>query len=79
MNRIIGFAVLAIGVILLGLVLHSTSAPFEQLAESITGHYSNETMGYFAAGTAAVVGGGLLVVFGSRKRPVTATPIRLGE
>lgn len=67
MNRIIGFAILAIGVILLGFAFHSTSAPLEQITESLTGRYSSETMWYFAAGIAAVVGGGLLAVLGSRK------------
>jgi hypothetical protein len=67
MNRIIGFAVLAIGVILLGFAFHSTNAPLEQITESLTGRYSSETMWYFAAGIAAVVGGGLLAAFGSRK------------
>lgn len=66
-NQIIGVAVFAVGAVLLGFAYHSTNAPLEQLSEKITGRYSSETMWYFATGIAAVVGGGLLAVFGSRK------------
>jgi drug/metabolite transporter (DMT)-like permease len=65
-NRIIGFVVLAIGVALLGVAFNSTNAPMEQLSETITGRYSNETMWYFGIGIAAVIGGGLLAAFGNR-------------
>jgi len=67
MNRIIGLAVLAIGVVLLGFAFHSTNAPMEEFSNALTGRYSNRTMWYFAVGIAAVVGGGLLAVFGRRK------------
>ena len=67
MTRIIGVVVFAIGVAFLGFAYHSTNAPLEQLSNTITGRYSNETMWYFAVGIAAAVGGGLLATFGSRK------------
>lgn len=67
MSRIIGFVALAIGVVLLGFAFHSTNAPMEELSNTLTGHYSNRTMWYFAVGIAAVVGGGLVAVFGRRK------------
>jgi drug/metabolite transporter (DMT)-like permease len=67
MNRVIGVAVLAVGVVLLVFAYRSTNAPLEQLSETITGRYSDGTMWYFAAGVAAVVGGGLLAMLGSRK------------
>lgn len=67
MNQIIGVAVFAVGVILLGFAYHSTNAPLEQLSETITGRYSNEAMWYFAVGIAAAVGGRLLAAFGSRR------------
>ena len=67
MSRIIGLVVLAIGVVLLGFAFHSTNAPMEELSNTLTGRYSNRTMWYFAVGIAAVVGGGLLAVFGRRK------------
>jgi hypothetical protein len=67
MKRIIGFVVLAIGAVLLGLAYHATNAPMERISDAVTGRYSNETMWYFAVGIAAAVGGGLLALFGSRK------------
>ena len=67
MSWIIGLVVLAIGVVLLGFAFHSTNAPMEELSNTLTGRYSNRTMWYFAVGIAAVVGGGLLAVFGRRK------------
>ncbi len=67
MNRIIGVVIFAIGVVLLGFAFNSTDAPLEQLSNTITGRYSDETMWYFAVGIAAAVGGGLLATFGSRK------------
>lgn len=67
MSRIIGLVVLAIGVVLLGFAFHSTNAPMEELSNTLTGRYSNRTMWYFAVGIAAVVGGGLLAVFGRRR------------
>jgi len=39
----------------------------EELSNTITGRYSDNTMWTFAAGVAAAVGGGLLALFGARK------------
>jgi drug/metabolite transporter (DMT)-like permease len=67
MKRVIGIVVVAIGAVLLGFAYHATDAPMERISDTVTGRYSNETMWYFALGIAAVVGGGLLALFGSRK------------
>lgn len=67
MNKILGAVVLAIGALLLGFAYNATNAPLEQLSETVTGRYSTETMWYLAIGAAAIVGGGLLVLAGSRK------------
>ena len=67
MNRIIGVAILAIGVVLLGFAYHATNAPAEKLSDAVSGSYSSQTTWFFAVGLAAVVVGGLLAVFGSRK------------
>ena len=67
MTRIIGIVVFAIGAVLLGFAFHATNAPLEKLSDTMTGRYSNETMWYFGLGIAALVAGGLLAVFGSRK------------
>lgn len=65
-KRIIGVVILVIGVVLLGFAYHSTNAPMEKISDAMTGHYGNQTMWYFAVGIAAVVGGGLFALFGSR-------------
>ena len=67
MKRVVGIVVVAIGAVLLGFAYHATDAPMERISDTVTGRYSNETMWYFALGIAAVVGGGLLALFGSRK------------
>ena len=67
MKRIVGVITFAIGVVLLGFAYHSTNAPLEKLSNTMTGRYSNETMWYFVLGIAAVVGGALAAVTGSRK------------
>jgi hypothetical protein len=67
MNRGIGVVVLVIGALLLGFAYNSTQAPMEELANTVTGRYSDGTMWYFALGVAAVAGGGLLAAFGARK------------
>lgn len=66
-NRIIGAVIFAIGAFLLVTAYNSTQAPVEELSNTITGRYSDNTMWYFAAGVAATVGGGLLALFGARK------------
>jgi hypothetical protein len=66
-GRIVGAVVFAVGAVLLGFAYHSSNAPLEQLSNTLTGRYSDHTMWYLAVGVAAVVGGGLLVMFGARK------------
>jgi drug/metabolite transporter (DMT)-like permease len=67
MNRIIGVVILAVGLTLVGFAYHASEAPIDQISNTLTGRYSNETMWYFIAGIAALVGGGLLAAFGNRK------------
>lgn len=42
-------------------------APMERTSDAVPGRYSNETMWCSGVGIAAVVGGGPLALFGSRK------------
>lgn len=70
---IIGAVILAIVPVLLKFACHFTSAPLEELPIAMTGRYSEGTMWYFIIGVATAVGGGLLAVFGGRKRNVTVT------
>jgi drug/metabolite transporter (DMT)-like permease len=67
MSRIIGAALFAIGVVLLIFAYRASNAPLEQISDTLTGHYSNQTMWYFVVGVAAAVGGGLLFLVGSRR------------
>ena len=56
-KRLIGIALLVIGVILLVVGYNATQAPVEELTESFTGRFSDETMVYLiGGGVAAVIG-----------------------
>ncbi|MEX0693897.1 MAG: DUF3185 family protein [Rhodospirillales bacterium] len=66
-NRILGFVLLALGLVLLKFAYDATQAPVEELTSTLTGNYSDQTMWYFAAGAVAIVAGVLLGFFGSRR------------
>ena len=66
MNRVLGAALFAIGLVLLLFAYRASNAPLEQIADTLTGHYSNQTMWYLTLGVGGAIGGGLLFVFGSR-------------
>jgi drug/metabolite transporter (DMT)-like permease len=66
MNQILGVAALALGAVLLGFAYHSSNAPIDQLSNTLTGRYTDQTMWYLGLGVVAAVGGGLLAVFGKR-------------
>jgi hypothetical protein len=65
-SRIIGLAVLAVGVILLAFGLNGTDAPVDQISETLTGRYTDRTMWYLIGGGIAIVVGGALALFGKR-------------
>ncbi|MEQ8251423.1 DUF3185 family protein [Oceanibaculum nanhaiense] len=65
-SRIVGIVALAIGVVLLIFAQQATQAPVEELSNTLTGRYTDETMWYLVAGVAAAVGGGALLIFGRR-------------
>ena len=65
-SRIVGIAALAIGVVLLIFAQQATQAPVEELSNTLTGRYTDETMWYLVAGVAAAVGGVALLIFGRR-------------
>ena len=67
MTRIGGVALFAVGAVLLVFAYRSSNAPLEQISETMTGRYSNQTMWYLVVGVAAVIGGALLALFGNRK------------
>ncbi len=65
--KLAGAIVFALGVLLVMIAYNSSQAPLEDLTNTITGRYSDNTMLLAAAGIAALVGGGLLALFGVRK------------
>jgi drug/metabolite transporter (DMT)-like permease len=66
MNRIAGAVVFAVGVVFLIFAYRASNAPLDQIADTFTGHYTNQTMWYLVLGVAGAVGGGLLFAAGGR-------------
>lgn len=66
-TRILGIVLFVIGIALLGYAYHLSTAPVEQISETLTGRYSSGTVWTFILGLVAVIGGGLLALFGVRK------------
>jgi uncharacterized membrane protein YidH (DUF202 family) len=64
MKSVIGFAILAIGVVLLYFGYQSWNAPVDQAVTAVTGSHTNNTVIYVIAGIAAVVGGLSLAMSG---------------
>lgn len=54
-KRLIGIALLVIGAILLVVGYNASQAPVEELTESFTGRFSDETMIYLIGGAVAAV------------------------
>jgi drug/metabolite transporter (DMT)-like permease len=65
-GQILGGVVFAIGIVLLIFAYNASNAPVDQLVNTFTGHYTNQTMWYLMSGIAAAVGGGLIFLFGRR-------------
>jgi hypothetical protein len=64
--QMLGAVAFAVGVVLLGFGYHASNAPLDQLSNTLTGRFTNQTMWYFVLGTAAALGGALLALFGRR-------------
>ncbi len=65
-TAILGVAVLVVGLVLLGFGYHSSQAPVDQISNSLTGRFTDNTMWYIVVGVAMMVGGGLLTVSSKR-------------
>ncbi len=61
-TKLLGIALLVIGVILLFFGYNASQSLGEQMAESFTGRFSDETMWYIIAGAASVVVGAVLTL-----------------
>ena len=71
-KQILGIAVLIVGVALVGFAWHASSGSLDRLPDAqqagmVIGQYSNNTIWYLLLGSAAVVGGTLLALFGKRQ------------
>lgn len=56
-NKIIGIVLLVGGAIALYFGFNAANAPMEELAESLTGQYSDQTMLYFIGGGVSAAAG----------------------
>jgi len=66
LSQILGFTVIAVGVILLVFAYRASNTPVEQLSDALTGRFTDRTMWYFIVGGAALVGGAAMILFGRR-------------
>ncbi|HSF64238.1 MAG TPA: DUF3185 family protein [Paracoccaceae bacterium] len=64
--RIIGLVGVALGLVLLLFAWRATDAPADQIAEAVSGRFTDRTMWGLYAGIVMLVGGGLLFLFGKR-------------
>ena len=64
--QMLGVVAFVIGAILLGFAYHASNATLDQLSNTLTGRYTNQTMWYVVIGAAAALGGALMTVFGKR-------------
>jgi drug/metabolite transporter (DMT)-like permease len=65
-SRILGIALLVGGVILLILGWNASEGFTEQVHETVTGRFTDETRNYFIGGGIAAVVGVVLMMFGAR-------------
>lgn len=65
-SKIIGIALLVIGIIVLWFGYQSSQGLDDQLSEAITGEYTSGTMLYWIAGGVCVVLGAVLALTGRR-------------
>jgi hypothetical protein len=66
-KRIVGIALLVIGLGLLFFGLQATDSFAEEVHETFTGRYTDETTWYLVGGAALAVGGLLLAIFGGKR------------
>jgi len=65
-RKILGGVLFAVGCLLLVSAFHASQAPLEQLANSLTGRYTDQTIWFLIAGIGCAVGGALLLVAKAR-------------
>lgn len=68
MMRIIGFVLLAVGLVLLIFGFNASQSVGEQVVEGVTGRFTNETMMFIIGGVAAMVAGAAMAIWGGDRR-----------
>jgi len=66
-GRLIGIALLALGLVMLFFGLNATDALVERAAKTVAGRYSDQTMFLIIGGIVSAVVGLGLTIFGGRK------------
>lgn len=61
--KIVGIVLLVVGILLLFFGYQASQSIGEQLSETVTGRFSDETMWYIIGGVAAIVAGAFLAFF----------------
>jgi len=64
--RILGIALLALGVILLVIGMNSSNSFADQLSNTFTGRFTDRTQWYIVGGIVMAIAGGSLLTFGGR-------------
>jgi drug/metabolite transporter (DMT)-like permease len=65
-QRIIGAALLALGVVLLVLGYQSSQGVDDQISEAVTGEYTDSTIWYWLLGAVSAAAGGAMLFLGKR-------------
>ena len=66
MNRAIGFAVLAVGVVLVIIGISAADAPMSDISRFFTGEPTDRAIWFLVGGVAAIVVGGVMSALGRR-------------
>lgn len=66
-SRIVGIGLLVLGVVLLFMGWAATDSFTEEVSETLTGRYTEETRNYLIGGAVAAVVGVVLLVFGAKR------------
>ncbi len=64
-KKLVGLILLAVGGLLLYFGINAAESPVEELSQTLTGRYSDQTMTYLIGGLVSAVGG-LAIVFSGR-------------
>lgn len=64
--RILGIVAFVAGAVMLAFAFNASRAPVDQVANALTGRYTDNTMWYLIAGAALLVAGAVTTVIGRR-------------